>query len=300
MSELHIAWLQDLNPFTHDSGAEQSDRAAIVEGIRRGHEIQIVLPETLRITGIKNFDLAVISNATCFNQEEIARTAIAIPYVMYLHDYWPLCSYRLFYPMKEKCKTCKNTKGFAEQLLKRSVLNIFLSPLHLEAWKYALPFVEDKSHYFHVSPVDTELFTLNSEVNRLKNTVLGVNSLIPFKGMKNILAYVEEHKELSFTFVGAKDDSIELPKNANFFGYVSPKTLPEFYWQAEYFIHLPNCIAPCERTVIEAKLSGCKLILNENVGVASYKEFESLNYSDFKVWIKDSTARFWNKIEKLI
>lgn len=250
----------------------------------------------MKAIGIANFDLMVISNAHFFDLNELFRASRIVPYIFYSHDYWPMCQYKLFYPMQEKCKHCKSLP-YTRQLLLNSIFNIFLSPLHLEAWSYAIPELKDHPHYLHVSPVDTELFQPIEGVKRIPNSVLGVNSLVRFKGASKVLEYVRAHPEFVFTFVGAKDEDINLPSNAHFYGYVANSTLPEFYSQAEYFIHLPINPQPCERSAIEARLCGVpKLILNENVGVTSYPEF-SLPIGEFRTWIKNSPKRFWDRIE---
>lgn len=294
---MRIAWLTDYNPMEASAaGGALSDRACVIEGIKRGHSFDVVNKDTLKAIGIANFDLMIISNAHFFDLNELLQASRIVPYIFYSHDYWPLCQYKLFYAMQEKCKHCKNLP-FTRQLLLNSILNIFLSPLHLEAWSYAIPELKDHAHHLHVSPVDTELFHPIEGVKRIPNSVLGINSLVRFKGASKVLEYVREHPELIFTFVGAKDEDINLPGNAVFTGYVANSTLPEFYSQAEHFIHLPTNIMPCERTVIEAMLCEVpKLILNENVGVASYSEFK-LKGEEFRQWIANSPKRFWDRIE---
>jgi hypothetical protein len=294
---VRIAWLTDYNPMEASAaGGALSDRACIVEGIKRGYKFEVVNKDTLRTVGIANFDLMVISNAHFFNLNELYQASRLIPYVFYSHDYFSLCQFKLFYPMEEKCKSCKSLP-FTRQLLLNSALNIFLSPLHLEAWSYAIPELKDHPYHLHVSPVDVELFKPVEGVKRISNSVLGVNSLVRFKGASKVLEYVRGHPELVFTFIGAKDEDIVLPSNAHFLGYVANSTMPELYSQAEYFLHLPQNASPCERTAIEAKLCGVpKLILNENVGVTSYPEF-NLPIERFRDWIKNSPKRFWDKIE---
>lgn len=294
---MRIAWLTDYNPMeVSAAGGALSDRACVIEGIKRGHSFDVVNKDTLKAIGIPNFDLMIISNAHFFDLNELLQASKLLPYIFYSHDYWPLCQYKLFYPMEEKCKHCKSLP-FTHHLLLNSFLNIFLSPLHLEAWSFAIPELKDHPHHLHVSPVDIELFHPIEGAKRIPNSVLGINSLVRFKGASKVLEYVRAHPELTFTFVGAKDEDINLPSNAHFYGYVANSTLPEFLSQAEYFVHLPQNPMPCERTVIESKLCGVpKLILNENVGVASYPEF-NLPTEEFRTWIKESPKRFWNKIE---
>lgn len=295
---MKILFWTDFSPFEHQGGGALSDHAVIIEGIRRGHEIEVVNSETIITIGVRNFDLLVISNAFKASPDLLVRSSKALPYVMYLHDYFPGCPYHLHYPWAEKCKSCKNLP-LVRELLLNSHLNIFLSPLHLQAWSWMIPELKDHPHHLHVSPVDTELFKPMEGVQRIPNSVLTINTLLEFKGLENTLKYMQEHPEKHFTYIGAKDDRIPLPKNVGAYGFVAGSTLPEFYNQAEAFLMLPSNPEPCCRTVIEAKLCGVpKLIINDLVGVASYPEF-NLSLDKFREWVAGSSGRFWDKIEGL-
>lgn len=293
---MRIAWLTDFNPFEPTpGGGALSDRACIVKGMQLGHKIDIISSDSLGAAGLANYDLLVVSNAFRIDPGLLIQTSSILPYIMYLHDYWPLCPYHLYYPMTIKCKTCNNLP-FTRELLLNSLMNIYLSPLHLETWSYVIPELKEQDHYLHVSPVDTELFE-PLEVPRIPNSVLMVNSLLDYKGAENTLKFINENKDLAFTYIGAKDDKYKLPPNVGSYGYVAPGTLPEFYSQAESFLFLPSTPQPCTRTVIEAKLCGVpKLIINDLVGVASFPEFK-LQDGEFRKWIEESPYRFWLAIE---
>lgn len=294
---MRIAWITDYNPFdVTPGGGALSDKACIIKGMQTGHTIDIISSDALGAAGIANYDLMVVSNAFKINFNELLHATKILPYVMYLHDYWPLCTYHLYYPMTQKCKVCSNLSVTLELLL-NSKLNIYLSPLHLDAWSYVIPELKEHPHYLHVSPVDTELFRHIEGVQRIPNSVLMVNSLLDYKGAENTLKHITDHKDLAFTHIGAKDDKYPLPHNVGVYGYVAPSTLPEFYSQAESFLFLPNTPQPCTRTVIEAKLCGVpKLILNDLVGVASFPEFK-LQGDEFRQWIAESPYRFWLAVE---
>jgi len=291
---MRVLWLQDIGPFCQQGGAQLSDHACILEGIRRGHEVVIGLPEYVREGALEHSDLVVVSNATRFDARFLVRAAERRPYVMYLHDYWPLCKYRLYYPMLEKCRRC-GSLGFARRMLLGSSLNVFLSPLHLDAWAFVIPELRGHPRHLHPSPVDTERFRPTGS-RRVPNTVLGVNCLLPFKGAERVLEYAAQHPELSFTFVGARGNA-KLPGNCRFLGYVPNERMPELYSTCEYFVHLPKSPQPCERTAIEAKLCGAKLIINPLVGAASYDWFRR-DVETVRKHIRGAPAKFWESIER--
>lgn len=292
---MKVAFYQDLNIFAVGGGAQLSDQSVFMEGIKRGHDVKLVLPETFNAIDTSKFDLAIISNAVRFSREQLQKIT-QIPYVMYIHDYFPLCRYRLFFPAVDRCKKCVN-KEFATDLLTRSALNIFLSPAHKNLWAKIIPEVKQHPSYLHPSPIDVEMFK-PLDVPRKVNSVIGVNVLLPFKGSANIIDYAEKHPEMSFTFVGGMEGNIQLPPNCKFIGPMPYEKLPELYSQSEYCIHLPSSVDPFCRVVAEAYLSGSKLIVNKNVGATSYKWFKSRE--QVKKHVSESPKRFWREIEKVI
>jgi len=66
---------------------------------------------------------------------------------------------------------------------------------------------------------------------------------------------------------------------------------------AEGFVYLPLGGDTCPRMVIEAKLLGCKLQLNENVQHASEEWFSSDNIFDTQAYMYATRQRFWNGIK---
>ena len=295
-----IAWIMDYNPFSMEgSGAELSEKAVIEEGIKKGYEIDLVLPNMAAMNEAFKSDLVIIGNASRFSREYLAKISETTVYVMYLHDMFPVCSYRAFFPDLEKCKTTCPNLPFTKKLLLNSSLNIFLSPLHYKVWCRVLPELKEDPYYLHVSPVDTNLFKPIKGVQRTSNSIIGVNALYNFKGKENILKYAIKNPNLTFSFYGGTDDpKLKLPQNCFFVGGVPQGQMLSIYNQAEAMISLPNGVLACERCIIEGKLCGVpKIILNKLVGVSSYKQFK-WGREDFAKWIEGSKKRFWEAIEK--
>lgn len=293
-----ISWICDFDCMIGEGGGgELSERAVIVEGIRRGHDILMCTPNTPNKNAVMNADLAIIGNASRFSTQYLVQVSEQQQLVMYIHDFWPLCRHRLFYSDLNKCKTTCQHLPFAKKMLLSSSLNIFLSPLHKMMWLRAIPDLKDIGSYLQVSPVDTEKF-VPLDVPKLPNSTLCVNCLLKFKDLENVIKYAKIHPERTITCVGAKEANVKLPPNVIPIGAVSQEELPGMYVQTEEFLHLPNYCEPCGRSVIEAKLCGVpKLTLNELVGAASYKEFK-YDRDEFAKWIEGSARMFWSKIEK--
>jgi glycosyltransferase involved in cell wall biosynthesis len=67
--------------------------------------------------------------------------------------------------------------------------------------------------------------------------------------------------------------------------------------QAEGFVYLPPGADTCPRMVIEAKLLGCKLKINENVQHAKELWFDTENSLDTESYLYAARNRFWNGIK---
>lgn len=294
-----IAWIADYNPLEgQGGGAELSEKAVILEGIRKGYEINLFTPNTPQPEEVLTADFVIIGNASRWAPNFLSRIIEQQEVVNYVHDFAFLCHHRLFYPDLKKCKTTCPHLPFTKKMMLNSSLNIFLSPLHYKVWKRVLPELEDVQHYLHPSPVDVNEFRV-LDVPKVPNSILGVNVLLSFKGKENILKYVQEHSDKTFTFIGGKEGRIKLSSNCYYIGGVPNAEMVGMYNQSECVIHLPNTVDPFCRVVAEAKLCGAKIIGNKLIGALSYKEF-GYDGGDFAKWVSKSPQRFWKKIEKEI
>lgn len=297
---MNVTWIADYNFLaTLAGGAEMSDREAFLYGLRKEHNnMQLINPESAKSLSIENTDLFVVSNAVRFNLQQLMNTVTKKPCIMYLHDYFPLCSYRLFYPMQEKCKKCKNI-GNAKQLLLNSVLNIFLSPLHFDAWCFAIPELKDHPHHIHPSPVNLDLFKPMPDVKRNPKAGLVV-SPAAFKGVKNTMGYCEKHPEITFTVVGGQPQKVKMPKNCAYVGSIPTPKMPSMFAQASYYVELPSTPQPYNRTILEARLMEVPhLIVNKNLGAVSYPWFNK-DIKTVRKHISEAVPKWWKAVEEVM
>lgn len=292
-------------------GAEMSEREVIMEGIMRGYDIHIVSPSSpilsannlnQFLTFIADVDLAVIGNASRFSRQLLEKITETTEYVFYVHDFFPLCHYRLYFPDLDKCKTtCKNLP-FTKKFMLNSSLNIFLSPLHFRVWQRVIPELADAPYHLHPSTIDPERFR-PLEVPKVPNSVLGVNSLLQFKGRDNVLDYAKHHPDKTFTFVGGIEPGTKLLPNCHYIGWVPQVEMPGMYAQSEYVVHLPSTVEPFSRICMEAYLCGAKIIGNKLIGAFSYPQFKSkskrkkYNRDELAEWLVDGPKRFWKRLE---
>lgn len=65
------------------------------------------------------------------------------------------------------------------------------------------------------------------------------------------------------------------------------------------FVYLPNGADTCPRMVIEAKLLGCQLILNEHVQHSNESWFHNDDIKSIREYLKSRPSVFWNEISRL-
>jgi glycosyltransferase involved in cell wall biosynthesis len=70
--------------------------------------------------------------------------------------------------------------------------------------------------------------------------------------------------------------------------------------QAEGFVYLPRGADTCPRMVIEAKLLGCKLHLNDNVQHKNEEWFNTDNLQNIQDYLFTAPTIFWNGIKKMM
>ena len=69
---------------------------------------------------------------------------------------------------------------------------------------------------------------------------------------------------------------------------------------AEGFVYLPKGYDTCPRMVIEAKLLGCKLHINENVQHGKEEWFDTQNIEEIEEYLFSATNQFWNGITNMM
>ena len=293
---MKMLYAQDFDFMVHPGGAQITDRAHFLEGIRRGHDIHIWSPES----GIDDYDLhgdvKVIASNPVFLHVDTFQLLLdrSIPYVYFFHDYMPVCKYRLFYPMKESCKSCYLKERWLPYLVKSKML-IWLSPLHRESWLWVCPELEGVPFHLSPSPVNPDSFY---DLGLPRQGVISVESLHPFKGRDQVLKWAVEHPEVEVDIVGGNPEpNSPLPPNCKDIGQVSGSKMNEVYNQHKVFLHLPQNPSPFDRTVAEAYLAGCDVIGNELIGALSYDWFSSRE--QVAEHCRNSSRLLWDKLEEV-
>ena len=291
---MKIFWAQDFDFLTHPGGAQLTDRAHFLEGIRRGHDLRVWNP----MAEINDEDLVQGVNVVASNPAFLPADAFqlmmdkGIPYVWFLHDYLPVCKYRLFYPLQELCLDRYLKERWLPMLLGAKLI-IWLSPLHRNSWLVNCPELETVTYHLSPSPVNVDSF-YDMKIER--SGTIAVESLHPFKGRDQILKWAMEHPEVQVDILGGNPmPQIPLPPNCKDMGSVPSGRMNEVYNHYETFLHLPQNPSPFDRTIVEAYLAGCKVIGNELIGALSYTWFTSRD--NVRLGCGGSSDEFWNNLE---
>lgn len=292
---MKAVWAQDYDFMTHGGGAQLTDRSHYVEGLKRGHKLSIWSPGS----GIGAGDISglVIASNPVFLGVEVfdELSSKRVPYIWLLHDYWPMCKYRLFFPMIEKCMTCYLKERWIPVLL-RSKLIVWLSPLHRESWLAIAPELKDMPYHLAPSPINEDLF--NDRGIGSRHGAVAVESLAEFKGRAYVLKWAEEHSEVDLDFVGENPIPGEaLPSNCRVLGPIPYWRMPDVYNDHEFFVHLPQSPSPFDRSVAEAYLCGCSIIGNTLIGALSYPWFRSRD--EVAKRCGGSPGEFWDAVERV-
>lgn len=279
-----VSWVTDLDPMTPSGGGLLTDYHRIIEGIRRGHEINIVLPGER----MPSYDVAVISTATQFAISDIKALDKT---VFFFHDYWPLCRWRLFYPMLEKCRDCFRKPDWVE-ILQKAELRIWLSPLHRESMLFGVPDLRESKFLLSPSGIPVKKFYDKGEP---REGALAIHSGKKFKGYDRFVEWAEGY-EGKITLVGEADGPV--PSNVKIIPGMPYEDMNDLYNKHEVFVHLPTTPQPFDRTVAEAYLSGCRIIGNRNIGALSYEVFGE-GREAVRNFLSRSGMKFWDRIEKV-
>lgn len=296
---MKVGWVADHCPAEMSvmgGGAEQNDWGMVKQGIRQGHEIDLLTPQNFGTVNFDAYDLFIISNCKDYPQYRLEKI-MQHKYVVFNHDFM-FCRWRLYFQADEKCKQCSYLP-FWKKFYSNAKLNIFLSPYHKEMHEKVLGKI--KLSAIVPSAINVEEFKPSKAVKPEKGTVCACNSLYPFKGKDQVLEYIKKHKGKKFTLYGANPDDAPIPKNATYKGFVPNSKMPAEYQKHEALLHLPANDPFC-RVVAEFLLSNPrgKLIANDNIGVLSYFKEGKVNRKKLKELIKSAPTKFWQEVGKVI
>lgn len=278
-----IAWVADYSLSQHQGGAQRTNQIIIDRGRELGYEIEEVNSDNFHLP---EADLYILNNIHYIYWNytpQLLEIIDSKPFIRYEHDYL----WKIPMPFSE-----------IQHIYDQSLLNIFLSPLHLEEHQKAGLKLERV--HLQPSPIDTERFTRGEGK---KGTVLYTGELAEHKGLLNIFSHASNNPDLKYDLYGWAGNMWEklkedMPRNCKVNTPLGYEKMPDLYRKYGKFIHMPLWIEPFGRTVAEAYLSGCELITNNKVGFQSY-DWDYSDYEGVRQRLAEAPDLFWEKVGDL-
>jgi glycosyltransferase involved in cell wall biosynthesis len=303
---MKISWLSYLDPFVFSGGGELSNRTLIEIGRRRGHQITVSpwlrhRPQRLaRRLGLSrhvqvDWDADLFVLADIRNQgprsdrfpEHIVDRALATGRSVVIANAWvDVCA--LDMPCAGNRADCPKScsRAWANRLYGAARAAVFVSPMQGKLIESVIDVPLPDTVVLSRPQIDTSLFR-PLEIER-DIDVLYVGTINEAKGYDNL---IERFGPDRLTFVGP--NFLDGPIQGTWLGPMAHEQLPEIYNRARTFAHLPKWIEPMGRTVVEAALCGCELVLNDRVGVTSYEPQDWREPSR----VQGNTELFWSDLE---
>ena len=215
-----------------------------------------------------------------------------LPYLPCSGDSHPICGYKS--PLnvlrniaaKDFSANCFASRENVQDFFSKSLLNIFLSPLHQDTCLKILGLVSPPPSFVLKPTVDKKLFFnmgMERDIDYLFVGIIG-----EAKGLGELR-----------TKYGGKDIHLagrvypgEKLDFGTYHGAVPYTEIPLLMNRTKNFVFLPRWPEPQGRVVIEAALCGCNLVTNENVGATSFP-FDISNPDNFG----NATEDLWTFIE---
>lgn len=267
-----IMWVADYSLQDHKGGAQQTNKEMIEYGLNLGYDIDIVLGGSV-IPSTRKYDLIVINNITLWERSVVESLVASGKVIRYEHDLWVARNYPDLY------KKVKHT--------------IFLSPLHKQAVEELVGYRMENCSLVP-SPIDVNKYKVKGE--KEPNTVLWAGNFCESKGSVGFMEYAKENPWMKFYVAGWGEDIKKVPENMKYLGELSTDELIKEYQRCEYFYHKPfDYKEPFGRTVVEAYLCGCNLLLNNKIGAISW-DWDYSNYDLIKEKVQ-SQSNFWKVLK---
>jgi glycosyltransferase involved in cell wall biosynthesis len=320
---LKINFVSYLNPYKYSGGGEMVNRRLIEKGIVRGHKFTFTSAKNRIIDYDKSADIDFLVDI--FNYPETLKSRGAWihldskliegivssrPFIHMTNAYADVCnlgylpcSGRSVNPCahksqfklkrniaaKEFGRTCFATKTIVKESYQKSILNLYVSPLHREITNRVLNMDDTKKSIVVRPIIDLNAFC-NKNVDR-DIDYLFVGVLSEAKGFESLR---KNFSDKEIFMVGDIHPKIKLDFGRHL-GKLPYHEIPSIMNRAKNFVFLPRWPEPQGRVVVEAALSGCNLIVNENVGALSFP-FDISNPEN----IRNAEELFWEELESRI
>ncbi|MAG26395.1 hypothetical protein CMI47_12665 [Candidatus Pacearchaeota archaeon] len=236
----------------------------------------------------------VFANTANIDLNLLPTIANNIKYSVINFDY-RFCKYRLkelhFESEKKKCDCANDFFGkLISTFMYQAESLWFMSEAQANIWFNEFPFLRDRNVTVLSSVFDENFFRrvmvlkakLNSDEITKNNKYLVLGSTSWIKGTDDAIEYCEKN-DLEFEVIAGLSYEKMLDKLA----------------KSKGLVYLPRGGDTCPRLVIEAKLLGCDLILNNNVQHKDEEWFDTDDEQIITSYLYMARDRFWNGIKHI-
>lgn len=304
---MKIAFVNDFTLKEFIGGAQVTNSIIIKKGRELGHEIVEVTPKDFKkdelgislIDGMlldDDFDLFILNNIGQFKAEVIEYILDNKKYITFSHDF-AFCQYRNARCIHCKQNPCKPAPIF-QKLYSNSLLNIFLSPLHLEIHKKF--FGETMRDAIYIpSPIEEGKFYPDKNIQQDAYLYAGV--LMSHKGVEQILDYADSTNGKIFHFAGKAVNKTILERikaKHTYLGEIPYEEMPRLLRKYKFLLQNPQWSEPFGRLAIEGLLAGCTLVKfskSWKTGMESYGK----SPTDMIDRCIKSPIKFWNEVKRI-
>ena len=307
---MKINYLAYLDPGKHQGGGEVVLGRLLEVGRLRGHEIAVTSTDPGTKDRHRNPDLWFL--ADLFNcptrltqlSKDLIREACRGKYVHFDNayvdccnlDYLPCsgsaqepCPHKSPWNLKRNLKSgdfgsrCFGQDRLVQELYRNSRLNLFVSPLHQKTVYQVLGLPQSQPHLVLRPLIDPERFKDQGQERDLEYLFVGA-----IGEAKGAAALAAQYGNADLHLIGASVDG-KPPGFGTWHGKVPYLEIPGWMNRAKRFVFLPRWPEPQGRVVIEAALCGCELVLNGQVGAASFdfdlKDPKNLTGAEEEFWL---------------
>jgi len=320
---MNINVISYLNPFKYSGGGEMVNRRILAAGKERGHSFTFTsarnkvrgynssadfdllidvfnFPETLKSRGSwihinETFLSHVVTHRPFVHMTNAYADVCNLGYLPCNGNQSDACDHKSVMQIgrniaaRDFSNRCFSLNPLVRQTYTNSLANIYVSPLHHEVSSRVLG-VDDSSKAIIVRPIiDTSDFQNLGLERDIENLFVGVIS-----EAKGFYEMRERFGNQEIILVGDVHPGVKLDFGTHM-GKLPYEQIPILMNRAKNFVFLPRWPEPQGRVVVEAALSGCKLVVNENVGATSFP-FDLANPDN----MKDSEKIFWEELEAII
>lgn len=320
---MRINFVSYLNPFEYSGGGEVVNREIVESGLARGHEFTFTTVKSKKSEYRDDFDLDFVVDIFNFPHtlkslgawralpKNILSKIVAKGRFLHMTNaYADVCnlgylpcngasqsscrfktdsSVKEFFIRKEINRDCFSVQKIVKQMFTESLLNIYVSPLHQKTINGVLGFDDSNRSIIARPMVDTTRFRNLNLVRDIDYLYVGVlTEAKGFYAMREKFFYEE------IFLVGSNPQRLKIDFGKHL-GIMPYSEIPQMMNRAKNFVFLPRWPEPQGRVVVEAALSGCNLIINENVGATSFP----FDISDAKN-IDNASVEFWRELEERV